>query len=626
MSLRTLPALLLVFALGGGCAVNPVTGQSELMLVSEEQELAMGRQAYPTLVWQDGGPYRDPALTAYLAGIVRRLHAVSHRPNLPVDFTLENTSVPNAWAIPGHTAMNRGLLVALENEAQFAFVMGHEMGHVAARHSARRQSYGLLEALGAAMAQTAVATQKDPGARQVGDLLVGFGLLGSNLLLLKYDREQELEADRLGVLYMARAGHDPREALRAHQRLAGAVREFLAARGKRPDEPSPWSELFATHPRHEVRLAEVEAMIRALPPGLRREEDGRVRERWEVATRGVSEVQPAYLHYDRAQAAYAQGALGPAEGEVAEAMRLASSQAPFPALLGAIRLRQGRTGEALSLFRQALALDPEYQPARHGVGTVRVVQDQYRAALPDLEQSLQLFPAFLPSRYLLGVSELRLGAARQAIPHLRTVAEAAPKHPAIHGLLGQALEEAGQLQEAAGAYRAQLQVAPESELGQVARRRFQALRASLVTPYASEAVRVRLVLPPEWSVGEEQRWRKGGSVLVRRAEPSVVVRIASTDFGPPQDIERRLDEYIAQSLRGEGFSVREVNRQFQVAGERAIWKEVGYRSRGVEIRRAFIALGRGGRVFWIDIAAAAGDWSRPEVRRDLAALLESLRV
>lgn len=90
-------ALLLLTGLTSGCAVNPVTGQSELMLVSEEQELILGRQAYPSLIWQDGGPYRDPQLHGYLSGIVRRLHAVSHRPNLPVDFTIENSSVPNAW-------------------------------------------------------------------------------------------------------------------------------------------------------------------------------------------------------------------------------------------------------------------------------------------------------------------------------------------------------------------------------------------------------------------------------------------------------------------------------------------------------------------------------------------------
>src|SRR5262249_40886669 len=131
-------------ALGGlasGCATNPVTGKSELMLLSEEEELQVGKQAFSQLAWQQGGPLRtDPATQAYLEGIVGSLHQVSHRSNLPVDFTVESASEPNAWALPGHTAMNRGLLQYLENEAQFAFVMGHEMGHVAARHSAARQS------------------------------------------------------------------------------------------------------------------------------------------------------------------------------------------------------------------------------------------------------------------------------------------------------------------------------------------------------------------------------------------------------------------------------------------------------------------------------------------------------
>ena len=153
-------------ALGGlaaGCATNPVTGSSEMMLLSEEEEIELGKKAFAQLAWQQGGPLRiDPATQSYLDGIVKELHQVSHRPNLPVDFTLESASEPNAWAIPGHTAMNRGLLQHLENEAQFAFVMGHEMGHVAARHSAARQSRATVGNAGLGILGVAV---RGPGAR-----------------------------------------------------------------------------------------------------------------------------------------------------------------------------------------------------------------------------------------------------------------------------------------------------------------------------------------------------------------------------------------------------------------------------------------------------------------------------
>ncbi len=110
------------------CATNPVTGKSELMLVSESQELKIGRDAAPSMKWDFGGHYRDKDLESYLGDIVNRLWAISERSHLPVQFYIQNTSVPNAFALPGYVAITRGLLSDMENEAQFAAVMGHEIG------------------------------------------------------------------------------------------------------------------------------------------------------------------------------------------------------------------------------------------------------------------------------------------------------------------------------------------------------------------------------------------------------------------------------------------------------------------------------------------------------------------
>ena len=147
--------LIFLFAAGWllltGCATNPVTGQKELMFVSESQEIEIGREFYPSALWGDiggGGEFRDEGLKTYLKDIVLNIHAVSHRPNLPVDFAIQNSSIPNAWAIPGHVVMTRGLLAGLNSEAEFVFVMGHEMGHVAARHSASQMTYGMLQQIG----------------------------------------------------------------------------------------------------------------------------------------------------------------------------------------------------------------------------------------------------------------------------------------------------------------------------------------------------------------------------------------------------------------------------------------------------------------------------------------------
>lgn len=624
--LAPLLLILSVLALTGlGCAVNPVTGKSELMLVSEEQEIAMGRQALPSLIWQDGGPYRDPALHAYLSGIVSKLHQVSHRPNLPVEFTIANSSVPNAWAIPGHTAMNRGLLGNLENEAQFAFVMGHEMGHVAARHSAQRQTYGLLANLGVALAGAAVATQTKESARTTGEILVGLGAVGANLVLLKYDRSQELEADRLGVLYMARAGYDPREAVRAHQLLEQAVDRYLANLGKRRGQPGPLDALLSTHPRQEVRIAEVQQMIAQLPAGeVRIQGDGRHADRWLPKTAAIGTVQPAYAHFDRAALAYDQKTLGTAESELQSAMRINDRQAPFPSLLGAVRVRQGRMAEAERLFEQALALDPGYQPALHGLGVTAFASGNSAQAIPRLEQSAALFPAFTPSTYFLGLSHFQTGQYRRAIPYLRAVAEASPQHPHLYGLLGQAYERTGDERAAFFAYKAQLQAAPDSEMGQFARQRVRALGPTLVQPFSSSDIRIRLQVPAAWEVAKQEAWRKGGEAVFRREDPTVVLRVASTDFDTPQDVERRLGEQITRAMVGEGYRVIGVDRSFGLAGRGAIAKEVEYRSRGVTLQRTFIATARGGRVYWVDITAAKEAWGDPALRREVSAILRSM--
>jgi predicted Zn-dependent protease len=365
-------------ALGGlaaGCATNPVTGQSEMMLLSEEEELQLGKQAFGELAWQQGGPLRtDSATQGYLDGIVRKLHQVSHRSNLPVDFTLESASEPNAWAIPGHTAMNRGLLQYLENEAQFAFVMGHEMGHVAARHSAARQSRATLGSAGLGILGAAADVA---GLGAVGGLAVGAAGAGTQLLLLSYDRGQELQADQLGVLYMARAGYDPNEAVRAHEVLNRAIDAHLANLGQRRGDPSAMSQILSTHPRHEERLAEIQAYIKTLPPAeVRIEGDGRHAERWLRQTEPVRRLGPAYARYDRSLQALGLAAraaqqkqdsvmrqkLAESQREIDAAIQLAD-QAQFATLQGYLLAVQGRTGEARSAFNRAVSLYPGYQPA-----------------------------------------------------------------------------------------------------------------------------------------------------------------------------------------------------------------------------------------------------------------------
>jgi predicted Zn-dependent protease len=278
--------------------------------------------------------------------------------------------------------MNRGLLQHLENEAQFAFVMGHEMGHVAARHSAARQSRATLgdTTLGILGAAADVA-----GLGGLGGLAVGAAGIGTQLLLLSYDRGQELQADQLGALYMARAGYDPREAVRSHEVLNRAIDAHLANLGKRRGDPSVMSQILSTHPRHERRVAELQAYVQKLPPGeVRIQGDGRHAERWLRQTEPVRRLGPAYARYDRSVQAFSQAAqaaerkqdsvvkekITESQREIEAAIQLAD-QAQFATLQGYLLAVQGRRMEARSAFNRAVTLYPGYQPALRALAQIR---------------------------------------------------------------------------------------------------------------------------------------------------------------------------------------------------------------------------------------------------------------
>ena len=143
----------IVFAFTSSCAVNPVTGERELSLLSKSQQIQIGTQQYSPGQQSQGGVYHlDPSLNAYVNEIGQKLAAVSAEPGFPYEFVVLNNSVPNAWALPGgKIAINRGLLVELEDEAELAAVLGHEVVHAAAGHGASQMSRGMLIGLGAGL-------------------------------------------------------------------------------------------------------------------------------------------------------------------------------------------------------------------------------------------------------------------------------------------------------------------------------------------------------------------------------------------------------------------------------------------------------------------------------------------
>jgi predicted Zn-dependent protease len=257
MRTAALPLLLLA-CLGAGCATNPVTGGKDLVLMSEKDEVAIGEQTNAQVLQRER-VYNDIELQNYVQYVGNKLAAKSHRPNLNYRFTVLDSQDVNAFALPGgYIYVTRGLLAYLNSEAELAAVLGHEIGHITARHAVRQHSATQLTGLGAAIGSAFI-----PGIGQAGYQLAG--VLGE-ALLRGYGREHELEADRLGAEYLARTNYDPDAMLTVIGVLKNQeLLEFRLARDE-GREPRVYHGLFSTHPDNDTRLQEVVANASKVTP------------------------------------------------------------------------------------------------------------------------------------------------------------------------------------------------------------------------------------------------------------------------------------------------------------------------------------------------------------------------
>jgi predicted Zn-dependent protease len=221
------------------CAEAPMTGRNQLILVPESQDADMGLQAYQQIK-QEEKISRDPELNERVQTVGRRIAAVSGHPEWDWQFTLFDDPEPNAFALPGgKVGVYTGLFKVAKNDAQLAAVIGHEVGHAIARHGAERMSQGILAQLGG------VAVGAATGSQGYVDLYSQAATLG---VILPYSRTQESEADEIGLMLMARAGYDPREAIKLWQ-------NFQALGGQRPPE------FLSTHPLEATRIERLQELM-----------------------------------------------------------------------------------------------------------------------------------------------------------------------------------------------------------------------------------------------------------------------------------------------------------------------------------------------------------------------------
>lgn len=223
-----------------GCAVNPVTGTRQLMLMSESEEIALDQENSPHQFSSDYGAVLDRGLNGYITQVGNALASGSHRPDMPYSFRAVNATYINAYAFPGGSiATTRGILLELQNEAELAGLLGHEIGHVSARHTASRMSKGILVQGLLAVGMAYVESEHEKWA----PLAAGLGGIAGGALLARYSRDDERQADDLGMLYMSNAGYSP----------DGMVGLMNVLRSMSSHKPNVIEMMFATHPMSEER-------------------------------------------------------------------------------------------------------------------------------------------------------------------------------------------------------------------------------------------------------------------------------------------------------------------------------------------------------------------------------------
>lgn len=492
--LRGLIAVVLA-AVMTGCAVNPVTGKNEIAFVSEAQEKAIGQKNYGPYRQAQGGDYVvEPQLTRYVQSVGERIVKVSDR-QLPYEFKVINDSSPNAWALPGgKISINRGLLVELENEAELAAVLAHEVVHAAARHSAQSMERSVF--LQGALVAAGVALG-DSGYSDVG--MMGANL-GAQLTNQKFGRDDESEADLYGIRYMVKAGYDPAAAVKLQETFV------RLAEGKK----SNWlAGLFASHPPSRARVAANRAQVKKLGnPG------GELGEaRYQKAIARLKRTKPAYKAYDEARAALKKGKLDTALAKVNRAIRIEPKEASFYSLRGEIKVAKDKDKAALRDLDRAVALNPDYYRPLLVRGVARRQVGALGGATSDLKRSVALLPT-AEGYYGLGRVAQLSGKSNQAVGYFR---KAATSQSPAGALAGKQLARLDLHDNPARYVKATLALGKDGYL---------VVRVSNKAELAVEKVRVVVGVPVAGGLREKASYR-----LDRPIAPGRTVQLR-TDLGP----------------------------------------------------------------------------------------------
>ncbi|MBM3239771.1 tetratricopeptide repeat protein [Candidatus Poribacteria bacterium] len=371
-------AVLILLCAIVGCAVNPVTGKKQFTLVSESQEVAIGDEQYPIMTQVSGGLFQDEELQAYVNEVGQKLAKVSHRPELKYQFNVVNSSELNAYALPGgKISITRGLLTRMDNEAELAGVLGHEIGHVTARHV----STALTRQLTAQLVMAAMTTYLKEKEVKYGEYYSLAGLLATQLMMLKFSRSQEYQADELGIQYMAKLNYN----------TEGYVQLLELLQSTYSREPTFVEGWMSSHPltRDRIETAKSQIAQSGSTSADKTFNEAGFKRRIKI----LRQAEPAYKHYDQAEKMMAEGKIPPAIVEYKKAIEIAPNQAIFYSDLAFAYFKSNQLKESQVNIDKALKLYPDLFHSQFYSGLIYFHAKDYRRSLASFDVADKLIPS-----------------------------------------------------------------------------------------------------------------------------------------------------------------------------------------------------------------------------------------
>lgn len=410
---RRLPWLALIISLSllAACAVNPVTGQQEVVLMSEQQELAMGAHYYPETTQMNNGLVpQDQALQSYVSQVGHKLARGSHRPGIPWEFNVVNSDQVNAFALPGgKISLTRGLIAKMDSEDEMASVLAHEIGHVTARHSVAQYTRGAFISMAVAGAGLALSNTeyKNAGAMAAG--------VAGGLLMLSYSRDQERQADELGYDYMVRAGYNP----------VGQVKTFEIFQELNKSEPGFIAAMLSSHPLTSDRIEAARHRVTAAPSSVRNRP--MQIKRFQKALARQKMRQPAYDAEAKGDALMKKKNYQAAANHYRRASKLYGGDGVFLTKLAIAEYRQKDMQQAKRNAARGAQTSPGVYFPNFVAGAMHYQMKDYGEARKYLSQADKLLPSQASNKLLLAASYERTGQRQTAARLYRQVINLAPR-------------------------------------------------------------------------------------------------------------------------------------------------------------------------------------------------------